>query len=75
MTTNYSLWKSMMEDLLNCKYLYDPIEGDKAKPSEMLNLDQNKLKKKTLGAIHQWVDISFQNHVAKETNPQTLWKN
>ena len=39
MTTNYSLWKSMMEDLLNCKYLYDPIEGDKAKPSEMLNLD------------------------------------
>ena len=29
----------MMEDLLNCKYLYDPIEGDKAKPSEMLNLD------------------------------------
>ena len=28
--TNYSLWKSMMEDLLNCKDLYDPMEGDKA---------------------------------------------
>ena len=26
-TTNYSLWKSVMEDLLNCKDLYDPIEG------------------------------------------------
>ena len=39
MTTNYSLWKSMMEDLLNCKYPYDPIKGDKANPSEMLNLD------------------------------------
>ena len=24
--TNYSLWKSLMEDLLNCKDLYDPIE-------------------------------------------------
>ena len=35
MTTNYSLWKSMMEDLLNCKHLYDPIEGDNAKPSEI----------------------------------------
>ena len=29
----------MMEDRLNCKYLYDHIKGDKAKPSEMLNLD------------------------------------
>ena len=24
--TNYSLWKSMMENLLNCKDLYNPIE-------------------------------------------------
>ena len=28
-----------------------------------------------MGAIHQWVDISLYNHVSKETNPQTLWKN
>ena len=33
--TNYSLWKSMMEDLLNCKDLYDPIGGDNAKSSDM----------------------------------------
>ena len=34
-TTNYSLWKSMMEDLLNCKDLYDPIEGDNVKSCGM----------------------------------------
>ena len=34
--TNYSLWKSMMEDLLNYNYrdLYDPIERDNAKSSD-----------------------------------------
>ena len=28
---NYSLWKSMMEDLFNCTNFYDPIEGDNEK--------------------------------------------
>ena len=51
-TTNYSLWKSMMEDLLNSKDLYDHIKGDNAKSSDTSNVDWKKLKKKTLGAIH-----------------------
>ena len=38
-TANYSLWKSMIEDLLNCKDLYDLIEGDNAKPDGMLDVD------------------------------------
>ena len=50
-TTNYSLWKCIMEDLLNCKDLYDPIEGDSAKSSDMSDVDWKKLKKKILGAI------------------------
>ena len=29
----------MMEDILNCKHLYDPIEGDNAKPSEIPDAD------------------------------------
>ena len=57
--TNYSLWKSMMEDLLNYKDLYDPIEGDNAKPDDMSDVDWKKLKKKTLGVIRQWEDISL----------------
>ena len=50
-TTNYSLWKSMIEDLLDCKDLYDPIEGDNAKPDDMSDPNWKKLKKKTLGAV------------------------
>ena len=50
---NYSFCKSMMEDLLNCKDLYDPIEGDNVKSSDMLDADWKKLKNKTLGAIRQ----------------------
>ena len=48
-TTNYSLWKSMMNDILSCKDLYDPIEGDNATS----DADWKKLKKKTLGVIRQ----------------------
>ena len=73
--TNNSLWKSIMEDLLICKDLYDPIEGDNGKSSDTLDADWKKLKKKTLGAIRQWVDINLYNHVAKQTDPHTLWKN
>ena len=50
--TNYSLWKSMVKDLLNCKDLYDPIKGDNVKPSDMSDVAWKKLKKKTLGVIH-----------------------
>ena len=42
-----------MEDLLNCKDLYDPIEGDNAKPYDMSDPDWKKLKKKMLGVIRQ----------------------
>lgn len=31
----------MMEDLLDYKDLYDPIEGDNAKPSDMVDVDGN----------------------------------
>ena len=64
-TTNYSLWKSMMGNLLNCKDLYDPIEGDNAMSSDMSNDKWKKLKKKTLGVIRQWLDFNLYNHVAK----------
>ena len=64
-----------MKDLLNCKDLYDPIEGDNAKPDDMSDVDWKTLKKKKLSVSSQWVDISLYNHVSKETDPHTLWKN
>lgn len=33
-----------------------------------------EIKEETLDVIHQWVDISLYNHVAKEIDPHTLWK-
>ena len=38
-TSNYSIWKPMMEDVLYCKDLHDVIEGDSVKPSDMLDRD------------------------------------
>ena len=35
--SNYSIWKPMIEDVLYCKDLHDPIEGDSAKLSSMLD--------------------------------------
>ena len=35
--SNYSIWKSMIEDVLYCKDLHDPIEGDSARLSSMLD--------------------------------------
>lgn len=72
-----------MEDLLFCKDLYDPIEtvtnsdGSVTKPSKPDKMDEKdwvKLKRKTLGTIRQWVDISIFNHVSQESDPYDLWK-
>ena len=34
-SSNYSIWKPRMEDILYCKDLYAPIDGDKSKPKDM----------------------------------------
>ena len=40
--TNWLIWKPKMEDILYCKDLYDPIEGDKARPKVMSDADWKK---------------------------------
>ena len=37
--SNYSIWRSMMEDVLYCKDLHDPNESDSVKPSDMSDRD------------------------------------
>lgn len=83
-STNYSIWRPMMEDLLYCRDLYDPIavtitEGSissskPTKPEKMSDGDWVKLQRKTLGTIRQWVDISIFNHVSQESDPYVPWK-
>ena len=63
-TSNYSIWKPMMEDVLYCKDLPDPIEGDNAKPSEMFHKDWEKLNRKTIGCIRQCINVSVFHHVS-----------
>jgi len=72
--SNYLIWKPMMEDVLYCKDLHDPIEGDSAKPSDISNIDWEKLNRKTIGCIRQCIDVSVLHHVSQEINAEALWE-
>ena len=41
MGPNYHIQKHKMEDLLNCKDLYDTIEGDTTKPKDKYDEQEN----------------------------------
>uniref|UniRef100_A0A2N9J1S8 Integrase catalytic domain-containing protein n=1 Tax=Fagus sylvatica TaxID=28930 RepID=A0A2N9J1S8_FAGSY len=64
----------MMEDVLYCKDLHDPIEGDSAKPSSMPDKEWAKMHRKTIGCIRQCIEVSVFHHVSQETKADTLWK-
>ncbi|WJZ85882.1 hypothetical protein VitviT2T_005393 [Vitis vinifera] len=73
MTSNYSIWKPRMEDMLFFHDLEGVILGDSAKPSIMIDKKRKKLNRKTVSRIRQWVDNRVFNHVAYETNAHVLW--
>jgi hypothetical protein len=54
--SNYSIWKTRMEDVLYCKDLFDPIEMEGVKPISTTNEDWNKMNRKAVGYIRQWID-------------------
>jgi hypothetical protein len=62
----------MMEDILYCKDLHDPIEGDSAKPSNITKKVWEKMHRKIIGYIRQWVDLSLFHPVFQETNAYNL---
>ena len=67
-SSNYSIWKPRMEDILYTKDLYLPIHGDKRKPAEMTDDDWEVLNRKSVARIRYWVDQSVFHHVSQETN-------
>ena len=73
-TSNYSIRKPMMEDVLYCKDLHNPIKGDSAKLNDMSDRDWEKLNRKTIGCIRQCIDVSVFHHVSQETNAEDLWE-
>ena len=64
----------MIEDVLYCRDLHDPIMGDSAKPSDMSDRDWEKLNRKTIGCIRQCIDVSVFHHVSQETTIETFWE-
>ena len=66
--TNYIVWKPQMEDLLNCKDLFDPIEENGVKAAATPEKDRKKSNKKIISQIRQWIDHSVFHHVAQETD-------
>ena len=72
--TNYTLWRPRMEDLLNYKDLFDPIEMEGKNPDPTKEGEWKKLNKKVIGQIRQWIDHSVFHHVAQEIDAYALWK-
>ena len=71
--SNFSIWKPRMEDMLYCKDLFDPIDGDEAQ-GDKEDKDWERMNRKTVGFIRQWIDDSVFHHVAQETKADALWK-
>ena len=71
---NYSVWKTLMEDMLYSKDLYDPVEGDKYRPADKSEVEWNIMNRKVVALIRQWLDLSVYPHVDKETNAQSMWQ-
>ncbi|KAA8529366.1 hypothetical protein F0562_033835 [Nyssa sinensis] len=68
------LSRPKMEDILYSKDLYEPIEGDTAKPKNMDAEKWKRLHRKIIGNIRQWLDDSAFSHVSNETDAHVLWK-
>ena len=49
--SNYSIWKTRMEDILYCKKLLEPIECRGYKPITTTEVEWKKLNRKTIGDI------------------------
>jgi hypothetical protein len=54
--SNYSIWKTRMEDILYCKELFEPIKLNGIKPDAKTDDEWKKLNRKAVGHIRQWVD-------------------
>ena len=69
---NYSLWKPMMEDILYCKDLYEPIVKDKI-PTGVTEEEWRVLHRKAVGMIWLYINHNIFHHVANDTNTYEMW--
>jgi len=71
---NFALWKSQMEDILVLKDQYFLIESITKKPSSMTNEEWNKLDRKAIETIHQYLAKNVYFNVFGEKTAEGLWK-
>jgi hypothetical protein len=71
-SSKYSLWKPMMEDILYCKDLYQPIVEEKL-PDGITKEEWRVLNPK--GIRYDLIDINHNifHHVANDTNAYEMW--
>ena len=72
--SNWAIWKSMKEDFFTIKVFSNNLEGEEVRPKDISDLEWNKINKKAIAYIRQWIDTSSHHHVANETNAYNLWK-
>ena len=70
----FSLWKSQMEDILILKYQYLSIEGVTKKHSLMTDEGWNKLDRKVIATIRQYLAKNVYFNVSGEKMAEGLWK-
>ena len=72
--TNFAMWKAQMEDILILKDQYLPIEGVASKPSSMKDEEWNKLDRKAIATIRQYLAKNVYFNVVGEKTTVELWK-
>ena len=70
--SNWAMWKSMMVDFLTIKDLLDTLEGEKVRLKDISDLEWNKMNKKAIAYIRQWIDTTPCHYVAYKTNGHSL---
>ena len=71
-SSNYSFLKTMMEDILCCKDLYEPIVKHKI-PTGVMEEEWRVLHRKEVGMIRLYINHAIFHHVANDTNAYEMW--
>ena len=63
-----------MEDYLYYRDLFEPILGDKGRPTNMSDEKWVVLHKKTVSNIRKWIDQNIFQHFSNDTRADVFWK-
>ena len=70
----FTIWRSKMEDILTLRDLQLLIHRKSKKPSSMSHEDWEKLDRKTIATIGQYLLDTVYFHVSQEKSIESLWK-